>query len=135
MKPKWLYWGSTALLAAMYTAGAVMYFTKTSMVQEAWGTLSYPAYLVPIMGLVKLVAAVTILWRSSVALTDLAYAGMFFHLLLALSAHINAGDGAFAPAVVGLVLLLVSFLTQNSARKVPSPYGGRFARVATADRV
>lgn len=133
MKIKYLYWAATALLAAMYVAGGLMYLTKTSMVQQMWGTLGYPAYLVPILGVVKLAGAITILWRFSVALSDLAYAGMFFHLLLALSAHLNAGDGGFVPAVIGLVLVIVSFFTQNSARRVPSPYSGSPARIATSD--
>lgn len=50
-----------------------------------------------------------------------AYAGMFYHLPLALSAHLNAG-GSVVPAVVGLVSLLVSFSTQNSAHAKKSPY-------------
>jgi hypothetical protein len=39
---------------------------------------------------------------------------MFFHLLLAVSAHLNAGDYCFPPALVGLLALLVS-----SSRKMP----------------
>jgi len=55
-------------------------------------------------------------------LSDLAYTGVFFHLLLAFSAHINAGDDAFLPAVIGLIALFVSFSTQNTARDQPSPH-------------
>ena len=120
---KWIYWPSTVLLALMYLAGATMYLSNISGVQQVFGTLGYPAYLVPIVGVIKLCGAITILWRFSVALSDLAHAGMFYHLLLALSAHINAADGGFVPAAVGLVLLVVSFFSQNAARKRPSPYG------------
>jgi hypothetical protein len=133
MNTKWLYWGATVMLALMYVAGGVMYLTKTSMVQQMWGTLGYPAYLVPILGVVKLAGAITILWRFSVALSDLAYVGMFFHLLLALSAHLNAGDLGFAPALVGLAALVASFFTQSSARRVLSPYGGSPTGTATSD--
>ena len=48
---------------------------------------------------------------------------MFYHLLLAFSAHINAGDGGFVPAIIGMVLLVLSFFTQNAARQKQSPYG------------
>jgi hypothetical protein len=123
MRMKWLYWGATGILALMYLAGGAMYLSDIAGIQQAFGAFGYPAYLVPILAVAKLAAAVTILWRFNVALSDLAYAGMFFHLLLAFSAHINAGDGGFVPAVVGLVALLVSFFTQNDARAVPSPYG------------
>ena len=50
-----------------------------------------------------------------------AYAGMLFHLLLAISAHLNARDGGFVPALIALALLATSFLTQNLARRRPSP--------------
>jgi hypothetical protein len=49
---------------------------------------------------------------------------MFFHLLLALAAHIGSGIGSPIGAVIGLLLLAASFLTQNHARKKKSPYGG-----------
>lgn len=122
-KAKWIYWTSTILLAAMYVAGGTMYLNNIPGIQAVFLKLGYPAYLVPILAVVKLAGAVTIVWRFSRALTDLAYAGMLYHLLLALSAHLNAGDGGFVPAVVGLLLLVASFLTQNIARAKPSPYG------------
>ena len=123
MIQKWTYWVSTLLLAAMYISGAVFYLTNIPAAQQGYLSLGYPAYLVPILAPLKLLGAVAILSRLNVALSDLAYAGMFYHLLLAASAHINAGDGQFVPAVVGLLLLLISFFTQNAAREKPSPYG------------
>jgi hypothetical protein len=119
---KHVYWVSTSLLALLYLAGSLMYFSNIAGVQLKFAALGYPAYLVPILAIVKLAAAVVILWRFNAGLTNLAYSGMFYHLLLALSAHINAGDGGFVPAVIGLVLLVCSFSTQNSARTKKSPY-------------
>jgi len=55
-----------------------------------------------------------------VALGDPAYAGMLYHLLLAFLAHIDAGDGGFPPAVIGLCLLIVSVCMQNAARRKTS---------------
>ena len=69
-----------------------------------------------------MLAVAAILSRVNLALSDLAYAGMLYHLLLALSAHINAGDGGYAPAIIGLGLLIVSFYTQNAARAKQSRY-------------
>ncbi|CDX58015.1 conserved membrane hypothetical protein [Mesorhizobium plurifarium] len=123
MQLKWIYWIATALLALIYLAGGAYYLSDMAGVQAIFPTLGYPPYLVPILAVLKPLAAVTILWRFSIALSDLAYAGMFFHLLLAVSAHVNAGDYGFGPALVGLLALLVSFATQNAARRKPSPYG------------
>lgn len=123
MTKKRIYWVSTVLLALIYIGGGVFYLTDIAGVQAIWGQLGYPGYLVPIMAIVKLAAALVILWRPFVALVDFTYAGMFFHLLLAVSAHVAAGDGQFLPALVGVVLVVASFLTQNAARAKPSPYG------------
>lgn len=124
MKLKWIYWIATGLVVAIYLAGGAYYLSDIAGVQRIFQTLGYPPYLVPFLAVLKPLAAVTILWRFSVALSDLAYAGMFFHLLLAISAHLNAGDYGFGPALVGLVALLISFATQSAARRKPSPYGG-----------
>lgn len=120
---KWVYWISTAILAFIYLSGGAYYLSDIAGVQHVFGTLGYPAYLVPILAVLKPLAAITILSRISVALSDLAYAGMFYHLLLAASAHFNAGQTVeAAPALIGLVVLITSFLTQNAARRKPSPY-------------
>lgn len=123
MLQKGIYWVSTVLLALIYVGGGVFYLTDIAGMQAGWVQLGFPAYLVPIMAVVKIAAGVVILWRPVVALVDLTYAGMFFHLLLAVSAHIAAGDGQFLPAVIGVVLLVLSCFTQNAARAKPSPYG------------
>lgn len=124
MNIKWVYWAATVLLALIYVGGGVFYLANIGMVQGLFVKFGYPTYIVPILGVVKLVAAVTILWRFNVALSDLAYAGMLFHLILAAGAHIGVSDFAgLPPSLVGLVLLAISFLTQNRARRQPSPYG------------
>jgi hypothetical protein len=114
------YWISTGLLCLFYASGAFIYLTQRPMVAEGLAWLGYPAYLINILIVVKIAAPLAILTRISVRLSDLAYAGMFYHLLLAISAHVSKGDGGFAPAVLGLALLVVSFLTQNAGRKVAS---------------
>jgi hypothetical protein len=48
---------------------------------------------------------------------------MFYHLLLAALAHVAVRKPRAAlPAVIGLALLITSFVTQNAAREIPSPY-------------
>ena len=98
-----------------------MYLAQRPMVEEGFAFFGFPSYLITLLIVVKIAAPLAIVSRVSVPLSDLAYAGMLFHLLLALSAHLNAGDGGFVPAIVGLMLLAVSFLSQNVGRKVASP--------------
>ncbi|MGF6310464.1 hypothetical protein ABIB82_004568 [Bradyrhizobium sp. i1.8.4] len=123
MASVYIYWVSTTLLCLLYLTSAYMYATKWDWVRKALADLGYPAYLVPFMIVVKIVGPVAIVSRFNVALSDLAYAGVFYHLLLSGMAHIGARSlkGA-VPAAIGLVLLAVSFATQNVAREVPSPY-------------
>jgi hypothetical protein len=120
-KGKAVYWISTGVLCLLYAAGAVFYVTQRPMIEAAYVWFGFPAYLINVLIVAKIAAPLAILTRFSVWLSDLAYAGIFYHLLLAISAHLNAGDGGFAPAVLGLALLAVSFLSQNAGRKVASP--------------
>lgn len=120
-KGKIIYWVSTVLLCAAYAAGAGMYLFKRPMVEEGFKYLGYPTYLITLLIVVKIAAPLAILSRFSVKLSDLAYAGIFYHLLLAISAQLNVGDRGFVPALCALVLVIVSFLSQNAGRKVASP--------------
>jgi hypothetical protein len=118
----YIYWISTALLSLLYLTSAYTYVAKRDWVRQALAGLGYPAYLVPIMIAVKILGVVAILSRFSVALSDLAYAGMFYHLLLSALAHLGVRKpSGTVPAAVGLTFLIVSFLTQNAAREMPSP--------------
>ena len=119
-KGKSAYWISTGLLCLMYGMSAVTYIMQRTEVEQGFLQFGYPAYLVTVLIVVKIAAVMAVLSRVSVRLSDLAYAGMLFHLLLALSAHLSVSDGGFGPATFGLVLLTTSFLMQNHARKVPS---------------
>ncbi|MBY5854950.1 DoxX family protein [Rhizobium ruizarguesonis] len=118
------YWISTALLSVLYLASAYMYATKKQWVRKALTELGYSANnLVPFMIIVKVLGPVAILSRVSVPLSDLANAGIFFHLLLSGLAHIGVRKPVGAlPAAIGLALLITSFMTQNDARDLPSPY-------------
>lgn len=124
MVSTYLYWISTALLTLLYLASAFMYLSKRDFVKKAQVDLGYSAsHLIPFMIVVKILGPLAILSRINVPLSDLAYAGMFYHLLLSGMAHLGVRKPAGAiPAVIGLVLLFTSFLTQNAVRAVPSAY-------------
>lgn len=124
MAATYIYWISTILLSLLYLSSAFLYLTKGGWVRQTLAGLNYPApYLVPLMIVVKVLGPIAILSRISMPLSDLAYAGIFFHLLLSGSAHIGVlkPKGAL-PAAIGLALLAASFTTQNAARDVQSPY-------------
>lgn len=124
MVTHYAYWASTALLSLLYLTSATLYLARSRWVRQQLAALGYPGYLVPLLAAAKVLAVGAVLWRGSVPLSDLAYAGMFFHLLLAALAHIAVRKPQEAlPAVLGIALLVVSMATQNAARTPPSPYG------------
>ncbi|NNU49199.1 DoxX family protein [Rhizobium sp. WYCCWR 11279] len=120
----YVYWISTALLSVLYLASAAIYVTKRDWVRQVLAELGYTApFLIPFMIVIKILGPVAILLRVSVPLSDLAYAGIFFHLLLSGLAHIGIRKPARTlPAAIGLALLVTSFVTQNDARDMPSPH-------------
>jgi hypothetical protein len=123
MSEIYTYWISTGVLCLIYTLSAILYVARPGWVRETIVGLGYPAYLRAILIGTKLLAVAAILSRANVALSDLAYAGVFYHLLLSALAHIGVRKSKDAiPAAVGLVLLVASFTTQNAAREMPSPY-------------
>ncbi|WOB51301.1 DoxX family protein [Xanthomonas hydrangeae] len=126
-----VYWISTALLCLLYLASAYMYLAKGEFVRKAQAELGYSApLLVPWMIAIKILGPVAIVWRFNTALSDLAYAGMFYHLLLSGMAHLGVRKPKGAlPAVLGLLFLLASFGTQNTARQPPSPYAPTAAAI------
>ena len=124
MKITIAYWFSTGLISLLYFASAAFYLTNHDSVVSQLADLGYPAYLATLLPAVKILGPLAILVRKWIALSDLAYAGIFYHLILAASAHINAGDQGYIPAILGLILLCISFFTQNAVRKGASPYAG-----------
>lgn len=124
MVATYTYWISTVLLSLLYLSSAFIYVAKKDFVLKAQSVLGYNApHLVPLMVVVKILGPVAILSRFNLPLSDLAYAGTFFHLILSGAAHLGVRSlkGA-APAVIGLLLLAASFGTQNYAREPASPY-------------
>lgn len=133
MVTTYTYWISTSLLSLLYLASAFMYITKRDFVQKAQAELGYTApNLVPFMIVVKILGPAAILLHFNVTLSDLAYAGMFYHLILSALAHLGVRKPKGAiPAAAGLVLLALSFSTQNAARELPSPYAPGAAIIQT----
>jgi len=105
-KIKVLYWIFTGLLTAQMLMSAGMYLFKYDMVHEAFTHLGYPVYIIYPLAVAKFLGLAAVLSNMSRFLKQLAYAGFFYNLLLAVSAHISAGDGPETiPAVLALVWL------------------------------
>ena len=102
---------ATVLLSANMLLSAGMYVFKHEMVVEMFTSLSYPSYIIYPLAIAKILGLIAIWSNKSRMLKEWAYAGFVFELLLAISAHVNVGDGGFAGAAIALVLTLVSYST------------------------
>ena len=109
-RDRMLYWICTGLLAAQMLVSAGMYLFNHEMVREAFMHLGYPTHIIYPLAAAKLLGLAAVLSGKSRFLKNLAYAGFFYNLLLAVLAHAAAGDGAetISPAVT-LVMLAGSF--------------------------
>lgn len=112
-KDKIIYYVSTGLITLLMLMSAGMYFFNYEEVSATFVSLGYPAYLVYPLAVAKLLGLVAIWSRLSNLLKGLAYAGFFFDFVLATAAHLAVGDGQFAPALVAIVLIVVSYFYQK----------------------
>ena len=106
---KIIYWVATGLLSAQMLFSATMYFFNHDYVKEAFTNFNYPTYIIYPMAILKILGIVAIITKKSTILKEWAYAGFFFEFVLAIAAHLNAGDGQQGGAIVALVLLATSY--------------------------
>ena len=113
----------TGLLAVLMVGSAGRALFDYPWAQESFVHLGYPIYIIYPLEIAKLLGVAAILSNRSSFLKNLAYAGFFYHLLLALSAHMAAGDGPemMIASASGLVLLAGSY--RFDQRKEPSSGG------------
>ena len=97
----------TGLLVALMVGSAARALLDYSWARASFEHLGFPTYIIVPLEIAKLLGVVAILSNVSPFLKNLAYAGFFYHLLLALSAHVAAGDGPemMVGAASGLMLL------------------------------
>lgn len=101
---------TTGLLTVLMLFSASMYFAQNEMVSETFLKLGFPTFVIYPLAIAKILGLVAIWTNKSSMLKEWAYAGFVFNLLLAAGAHIAINDGEYAPALLGLVLVAVSYL-------------------------
>ena len=110
---KWariFYWVVTGPFVALMLFAVYNYIFKHELIVDVFNKLGYPTYIIYPLAIAKLLGVIAIVTSKSRTLKEWAYAGFFFNFVLALSAHINAGDGQFTPALVCLILLAASYV-------------------------
>lgn len=107
---KAIYWIATGLLSLLMLFAAFNYIFKHDLLVVVFQKLGFPAYIIYPLAIAKILGVIVILTKLSRTLKEWAYAGFCFNFLLAISAHLNVGDGQFAPAVASLILLAISYV-------------------------
>ena len=79
------------------------------MVAQTFTNLGYPTYIIYPLAVAKILGLIAIWTNMSPKLKEWAYAGFFFDFVLALTAHLQAQDGEFLPALIAIVLLFLSY--------------------------
>lgn len=87
--------------------------------------LGYPSYILPILGVWKILGVVAVLVPKFPLLKEWAYAGFFFIMTGAIFSHIAVGESMVEtlPALLLLVLTVVSWYFRPASRKMISVAG------------
>lgn len=117
---KIIYWIFTLWMALGMVSTAIVQLMKNKDELANFTNLGYPAYLMTIIGVWKILGVIAVLIPKFPLLKEWAYAGFFFAMSGALVSHIIVGDtaGRTLPALLLLVLVVISWYFRPADRKI-----------------
>ncbi|MEO7729821.1 MAG: DoxX family protein [Kofleriaceae bacterium] len=120
------YWLTTGLVALSMLSGGVTQVLHVAASVEGFVRLGYPLHFVTLLGLWKILGAVTLLAPKLPRLKEWAYAGITIDLTGAAFAWAAVGErdsmsnaGHIIVPLVGLALALTSWALRPASRKLP----------------
>lgn len=115
-----IYWIFTLWMALGMVSTAIVQLMKNKDELANFTNLGYPAYLMTIIGVWKLLGIIVILIPKQLLLKEWAYAGFFFVMSGAVISHLIVGDtaGRTFPAVLLFVLVMISWYFRPANRKI-----------------
>lgn len=115
-----IYWIFTLWMALGMVSTAIVQLMKNKDELANFTTLGYPAYLMTIIGVWKILGVIAILIPKRLLLKEWAYAGFFFVMSGAVISHLIVGDiaGRTFPAVLLFVLVIISWYFRPANRKI-----------------
>ncbi|MGX5818698.1 DoxX family protein [Chitinophaga lutea] len=111
-KTRIIYWIFTGLLALVLGVGGIFDALAVPEAMAYVTALGYPAYIVPFLGVAKVLGIIAILIPGYPRVKEWAYAGLTFDLIGAAYSHIVHGDpvSTWAGFPVFLALLFGSYV-------------------------
>src|SRR5580692_10838198 len=112
------YWVATGLIVLETVAGAEWDLVRNDFVRQAFAHLGYPLYLLTILGIWKLPAAIVLVIPRFGRAKEWAYTGLFLVYTGASASHFMRGDTSepWGPLVLAL-LTIASWTLRPSSRK------------------
>jgi len=126
------YWVTTGLLVFCMTGGFFeLLGVKTTV--EGIMRLGYPPYIIPALGLGKVLAILAILWPGLPRLKEWAYAGIFFNMMGAMVSHVAHSDASWTIVVTVTIaaITLASWALRPQGRRLGEPLNLKHAEVAS----
>lgn len=115
------YWVTTIFVAAVFFATGIGNLVPIAHIARDMSHLGYPRYFLHILGVWKILAAITIVFPGVPRLKEWAYAGMMFDLTGAAFSRSASGDGVtmvIVPiAIAGFVMVSWGF-RQSAIQRV-----------------
>ena len=122
------YWATTILGPASFVYGGILNIARSPEAVAGVQHLGYPLYFATILGVWKVLGAITIVAPRLPRLKEWAYAGFFFDLTGAAASRVFVGDGlaegggVVAPLVF-LALVMASWTLRPASRRLGSSVG------------
>jgi hypothetical protein len=114
---------STTVTVFVLLSGGVVDLLGAPWAVAGVTVLGYPAYLVTILGVWKVLGAVAITVPGYPRLKEWAYAGVVFDLSGATVSHLVADSPAFHPVITTTLLVVagLSWATRPASRRLAAP--------------
>lgn len=110
-------------MAGLITVSAVPDIIKAAPAIEVFKHLGYPEYLLPFIGVAKLLGVAAVLFPGLPRLKEWAYAGLSFDVIGASYSHISVGDPVtfWILPLAALTLILGSYFLYHASGAKGTP--------------
>src|SRR6478736_1400209 len=118
-RDKIIYWIATLWLALGMTSTGIVQLLKVDEEVTMFTGLGYPAYLLTLLGVWKLLGVIAVLVPKFPLIKEWAYAGFFFSMSGAVFSHLALGHtfGETFPPFLLLVLTILSWYFRPEGRR------------------
>jgi uncharacterized membrane protein YphA (DoxX/SURF4 family) len=113
------YWFFTGLLIALMLLGSIPDIMSAPEAVALFKHLGYPAYLLPFIGVAKLLGVIAILMPGFPRIKEWAYAGFVIDLTGAMYSIIAVGD-SWVFFIIGYILIAGSYVFYHKKRNAVS---------------